>query len=175
MSNVTPTRPRRPHARHARGFTLTELLVVMAIMGVATALAVPSLIRTTQRHGLRQETRELQHILSMARSRAVASRRYVAVEFDLQTYPTPDGVRVLDNAQWNAVTLAWEGTDMDGVDAHLIAHPMDVQTLKIGTTSYYGGVHAIVFAPTGAAAMDDGSIIGPLDIGIVHMQAAASL
>ena len=38
-----PTAPRRPHSRR-RGFTLTEVLLVLAILGVIAAMVVPNLL-----------------------------------------------------------------------------------------------------------------------------------
>ena len=174
MANSTSTVFTRPRRRVVHGFTLVELLVVLAIIAVLLALFRPSFMGAEHRVSLQQETNNIQRIIGLARSRAIATRAYVAVEFDLQVYPAVDTVRILEAATWDTVQGRWIGTETHDGETRLVADPLDIRQLKVGTTSYFQGQHYIVFAPTGTGGMDDGSIVGPLDVEIVHMGMAAT-
>ena len=77
-----------PELRHPRpdmsqsGFTLLELLAVLAIFGLATALALPRLLDATARLRVNLAATEAASALRLARMTAVRSRRNVAVRFE---------------------------------------------------------------------------------------------
>lgn len=62
----------RPLGRNPRegGFTLIEIMIVVAIIGVVSAIAVPSYVQWNARYQLRQATSELQTNLLLARMSA---------------------------------------------------------------------------------------------------------
>jgi general secretion pathway protein H len=67
-----------------RGFTLVELLLVLALLGMAYALAAPSLLRAVAGGELRTTLREVAETLNQARAGAVAGgapRRFVVDGF----------------------------------------------------------------------------------------------
>jgi general secretion pathway protein H len=65
-----------------KGFTLLELLVVMAIVGVMAALVTPSIGHSLGNLQLRTVTREVSASLRYARSLAVSEKQRVVVFFD---------------------------------------------------------------------------------------------
>lgn len=155
-----------------RGFTLPEVLTALAIISLTLAITVPSFGKFGDEQALRSETRSIQMLLHFARSEAIASRKYVAVEFDLQEFPKPDAVRLIGDATWNAGVSRWEGTEVKGMDARVVDTPHDVQEIQVGMTSYLTGQHYIVFAPTGVCGFDDGSAGAPtFELIIVRMDA----
>ena len=162
-------RRRGPH----RGFTLPELLTVVAIISLTMLIAAPSLRNFDEKHALRAKTSGIQSLLHLARSEAISSRTFVAVELYLQAYPSPDSVRLISDATWNAALLRWEGTDVVGIDAYQVDAPHDVQEIQVGGTSYFTGQHYIVFSPTGACGFDDASdSASTFELIIVRMDSA---
>lgn len=66
-----------------KGFTLLELMIVVAIIGMATMLAIPNYISWNARHQLRQATSEIQNQLSLARISAMSRNSVVIVNVSL--------------------------------------------------------------------------------------------
>ncbi|MCU0893799.1 MAG: GspH/FimT family pseudopilin [Rhodospirillales bacterium] len=88
--------------RATAGFTLFEVLVVLAIVGLVTAVVAPVLFRGLAGTEARTVAREIAAALRQARGEAVAHNTDVAVTFDLsrrayaversRPRPVPDGV-----------------------------------------------------------------------------------
>jgi prepilin-type N-terminal cleavage/methylation domain-containing protein len=66
----------------AGGFTLLELLTVLAILGLAAALGVPALLDATARLRVSLAASEAASTIRLARMTAVRSRTHVAVRFE---------------------------------------------------------------------------------------------
>lgn len=71
-----------------RGFTLVEVMVVVAIMGLLFALAAPNFLRGVQRQNLIQSTNAVSVLINQARSQALAS------EFNTSRNVEPGGYAV---------------------------------------------------------------------------------
>lgn len=69
-------------SRAERGFTLVELLVVLAIIGLSLAIAAPVLWRHTGGAALNAAARQIQAALRGARSTAIAEDRAVVFRGD---------------------------------------------------------------------------------------------
>ncbi len=83
---------RQESAYHQAGFTLLELMVVIAILGILTAVAVPELKSQMEHAAVNNATVSLLAKLKQARSLAVADTRDVVVTFDTinQTFTYDD-------------------------------------------------------------------------------------
>ena len=64
-----------------RAFTLIEIMIVVAIIGLIAAMGVPSILQTFRKEGMRKTLSDVQQMLSDARARAIFSRRTTQVVF----------------------------------------------------------------------------------------------
>ena len=71
--------------RAQAGFTLLELMAVLALMTLVMGLALPSLVRSWEREKSRATLRELTAALRTARSKAVTRGRKVRLFLNLKT------------------------------------------------------------------------------------------
>ncbi|MFP3867521.1 MAG: GspH/FimT family pseudopilin [Desulfobacteraceae bacterium] len=71
-------------ARAANGFSLLELMVVLALMVLIMGLVLPGLRRSWEKEKTRGSLRELAATLRAARSTAATERQRIRVFFDLQ-------------------------------------------------------------------------------------------
>lgn len=67
--------------RKSRAFTLIEIMVVVAILGLVAALGVPAMIKSMQKDGMRKALSDLQDVCFIARQRAIISRQKASVVF----------------------------------------------------------------------------------------------
>lgn len=65
------------HAR--RAFTLIEIMVVVAIIGLVAALGIPAMLKALQKDGMRKALSDLQEVCFSARQQAILSRQKTAV------------------------------------------------------------------------------------------------
>jgi len=66
------------------GFTLLELLVVLLLVGLLTALVFPSIGRGVQTLRLKTSSREIVATLRLARSKSITEQKIYWVSFDLE-------------------------------------------------------------------------------------------
>ncbi len=73
---------KRDHCRHEPGFTLIEIVLVVVILGIASAVAVPAFARSFRGAKLRNSTRMILMMHRNAQAKAVLGQRYTAMLFD---------------------------------------------------------------------------------------------
>ena len=69
--------------RGRQGFTLMELMVVMVLLGVVAAIAIPRALKTSPRQQLSRAAKQMARDLELVRTQAVSSKRKVRVRFDV--------------------------------------------------------------------------------------------
>jgi type IV fimbrial biogenesis protein FimT len=65
-----------------KGFTLTELTVTLALMGIMSAISIPSYFSWLPRHRLQTSVRHIYDDMNMARSRAVKTNADIGIQFN---------------------------------------------------------------------------------------------
>src|SRR6478609_1825405 len=65
-----------------RGFTLIELMLVLAVLGLISAMAIPAVLNTTRQIKLAANARAVERQLQGARMKAVRSNRAIRVRFN---------------------------------------------------------------------------------------------
>jgi len=69
---------------HARGLTLIEILIVLSLMAIVAAIAVPMFAGSVSNTQLKSSAREIAAGLRFARSEAIAGKRETVVVYDLE-------------------------------------------------------------------------------------------
>jgi len=69
---------------YASAFTLIEIMIVVAIIGLIAAMGVPSIFQVFRKEGMRQAISDVQQVLGDARARAIYSGTTAEVVFHPQ-------------------------------------------------------------------------------------------
>ena len=68
--------------RNAKGFSLLELMIVLGIVMVVSAISVPSLIKANRGYQLQSSAREIAQVLQAAKFKAIGSNASKTITFD---------------------------------------------------------------------------------------------
>lgn len=119
----------------ARGFTLVEIMVVLAIAGVLATLVAPALTSYARTATLQAAARQLATSINLGRQVAISRNTTVCVEV-----APPASIRLRTGGCSGAI---WAGPGTDGAGAIKIS---DASALQISTTAN------VVFTGLGAAS-----------------------
>lgn len=139
--------------QRGRGFTLVELVVVLAMIAIMASLAGPSFVQFLRNSELRTVTSDFVSSLNTARAEAI--RR------GIRTFVEP-----LDGTSWQSgwrVYLDLDGdntfTNGDEVVFERPALPPSVQLDTTNTTLTFGGLVYVSFAPSGFPRQTNGALL----------------
>ena len=173
-------------SKHRRGghagFTLTELVVVMAVFFIASAVAMPQLGRALELYRLGIAVREMERELQTARVNAVQANRPVRVLFNCPAAGQFRRVEMLgepglpdarDNtvARCDPSVFPYPAADNDPLTRPNHDGPLHV--LPDGVTM--GGVGGIEFLPNGTTRSDAvGGTVAWAEVGVAGVSATVT-
>lgn len=131
-------RNRAVTVRNSKGFSLTELIVVIGIAGVMMAIATPSIISQISHLRLTRSVRDVVTELNAARFKAIAKNKRYQVEFTINSGVTPPDSFQLQS--WNGAVYV----DEPGRAAGLLGDGISI-------TSPGGPTFNTEFYPNGAS------------------------
>jgi prepilin-type N-terminal cleavage/methylation domain-containing protein len=139
-----------------RGFTIMELVVVVAIIGIITAIGTPVFLRFMQASTLRAGAEEMAAVLNSARQLAIKENTTVCV--------TNDGTKMQYHVG-GCANAAWTGAGTDASGFIRLAN--NVKVSPAGTS--------VIFTYLGAASTAGTlTVTNPQDSKILHVIVAAT-
>ncbi len=139
-------------ARSGRGFTLLEILLVVVIIGISSAVAVPIFAHSFRGAKLRSSTRMVLSMHRNAQTKAVLGQRYVAILFDerkntLELVEQGESERKADSffGEVGGAGESAEGAVATGADAAADAGAAAAPTSK-GVRTLEDGVQILKFS-----------------------------
>lgn len=141
-------------ARLQAGYSLTEMLVVLAIIGMMTLIAVPNFMAYYRSSKLKASMRQVTMDFRSARQHAVASNKLTKVT--VQIGPNPGSYIVYDSPDngttWNQIQPTTPGSRV------LVQAPVFFSDSNIKDAS--GTFVDVVFLPSGTAQLPNGTGTG---------------
>lgn len=143
-------------SRYARpfGFSLVELVVVLAVVGVLSALAAPTFAAVVRNSRITASTNDLLATLHLARSEAVKRGRRVTV------CTSRDQVTCVPNIHWHNGWLVFEDLNGNALreadEPSIYVAPARPQGLRITAGSQMANY--ISYVPTGATRLINGGL-----------------
>ena len=104
-----------------KGFSLVELLITLALVGIVGAIAIPSIMQQLPKFNMRGASRDITAKLMMARLRAIQENRQYGVSFTSGAVDSFSVVKCADNpclagSSWTEVVARGEGAANINVD-----------------------------------------------------------
>jgi Tfp pilus assembly protein FimT len=131
-------RNRAAHVRNSKGFSITELIIIMAFIGIFVAIAAPSITSQITHLRLTRSVRNVVSELNAARFKAIAKNTRYQVEFTLNSGATPPDSYQLQS--WNGASYVdepgrAEGQLEDGISITSPGATFDVEFYPNGAAS----------------------------------------
>ena len=91
--------------RHNAGFSLVEVLVTLAVLGILTGIAIPSVLAWMPGHYIKESARDMKGAMVRARSHAINKGVEHRVLFDLKTntYQVDQGDLMTNSTNWTTL------------------------------------------------------------------------
>ena len=111
-----------------RAFTLIEIMIVVAIMGLIAAMGLPSMLRALQKEGMRKALSDVVDVCASARARAILQNQTVAVVF----HPAARTFAVEGGGATGGAVLVSSSSLPDGVELAML----DINQMDFGASEW---------------------------------------
>ena len=133
-------RPYRGDGTRAAGFTMLEMMIIVVIIGIVAAMAVPSFFNTIPRLKARTEARNILNFVRLARSKAVSGGAQYGVYIDINNRQY-----ILFKDTINPAQVMYNTGDS------VVVGPETLDPDVVLTNSTFTN-NSVVFTPTGGAS-----------------------
>lgn len=148
------------------GFQLLDLMVVVTLIGIMSAVAIPLMTGAIDRMRLGQSAREVERALQMAKQRAIGKSRVIRVHFNcpraqeyraVELLGTPATPLAADTNVPNRCSLT--AYPYPAADNDPVTRPnLDGAPGRLDSAVQFGAVQTIEFWPDGTAHYNNGGI-----------------
>jgi len=116
------------HSPFRRAFTLIEIMIVVAIIGMVAAMGLPSIIKAVQKDGMRKAVSDITDVCASARAKAIWTQQRVAVVF--HPLPGDESFEVQGGGEGHNTVYTHAGKLPPGVNFAML----DIEHLDFGAS-----------------------------------------
>ena len=125
---------------NSRGFTVTELLTVVAIISIVSSIAFPTLMSQVPKFRLNGTVREIAQKMYLARLKSVRNNKEIRMVITNNAYPVQDSYHLEKNSGgWSVVSE--EVKLPKDVNIHDVTFPLSRCEFNPDGTSSSGGIY----------------------------------
>lgn len=132
--------------QHSPGFSLVEMLVVIAVMGTLLVIAIPDIVRFSSGFKLGGAAREVATDLQYARLLAVKENRDIRVDFSTNSYQV---VRVSGGTVVKSRSFSTDYSNVTLTNVSITFYSRGNSSANTVTVSIPGRTKNVTVAPTG--------------------------
>ena len=140
--------------KNRKGFTMTEVAVVLSLIGIMTAISVPSYISWLPRHKLQTSVRQIYDDMQLAKIQAVKDNRNACIQF----YPATETYTVFFDV--DGIPGFLNGTDVPIKSNVTLENGVDITVANTcgfnnrGMSTVAGLIQVFLANPTGNMRID---------------------